>query len=138
VCEAKLWVSSDWSISLYKLQPSLELYRFAQALLKTKAIRWKAHLILRVAKGPLCNIHQNGWRITRGTQPESRMLHLESRSYHKSYSSPKAYCFLRIVDKKPSLVVSSRCLTPLNSACISFTLNQVHSLVHFYHRAIPW
>jgi hypothetical protein len=27
---------------------------------------------------------------------------------------------------------------PLNSACISFTLNQVHSLVRIYHRAIPW
>jgi hypothetical protein len=42
------------------------------------------------------------------------MLHLESRSYNKSFSSPKAYCLLRIVDKKPSLVVSSHCLTPLN------------------------
>jgi hypothetical protein len=29
-------------------------------------------------------------------------------------------------------------LDPLNSACISCTLNQVHSLVHIYHRAIPW
>jgi hypothetical protein len=106
-------------------------------------LRWKLSdgrciSSFEVTKRPLCNIHQNRWRITRGMQLESRMLHLESRSYNKSYSSPKAYCFLRIVDKKPSLVVLSHCLTPLNSACISFTLNQVHSLVRICHRAIPW
>jgi hypothetical protein len=61
---------------------------------------------------------------------------LESCSYNKSYLSPKAYCFSKIIGKKPSLVVSSRCLTPFNSACISFTSSQVHSLVRIYHRAM--
>jgi hypothetical protein len=61
---------------------------------------------------------------------------LESCGYNKSYLSPKAYCFSKIIGKKPSLVVSSRCLTPFNSACISFTSSQVHSLVRIYHRAM--
>jgi hypothetical protein len=87
-------------------------------------------------KRPLCNISQNECRITRGTQPKRRVLRLKSRSYNKSHLSPKAYCFSNIIGKKPSLVVLSCCLTPLNSACISFTLNQVHSLVRIYHQAM--
>jgi hypothetical protein len=47
-------------------------------------------------KDPLCNIHQNGWCITQDTQPERRVLPLESHSYNKSYPSPKAYCFLEV------------------------------------------
>jgi hypothetical protein len=35
-----------------------------------------------------------------------------------------------------SLFVSHPCLTFLNSACTSFTPNQVYPLVHIYHRAI--
>jgi hypothetical protein len=129
MCEAKPWVSFDCLISSSKLQPGLELCQFVQALIKTKVVRWKVHLLLRSCEKTL---------VQHSSERESRILHLESRSYHKSYSSPKAYCFLRIVDKKHSLVVLSHCLTPLNSACLSFTLNQVHSLVHIYHRAIPW
>jgi hypothetical protein len=53
----------------------------------------------------MCNIRRNGWRITRGTQPERRMSRLESRSYNKSHHSPKAYCFSKIDDPKPFLVV---------------------------------
>jgi hypothetical protein len=68
----------------------------------------------------MCNICQNGWCIIRGTQPERRVLPLESRSYNKSCPSPKAYCFSKSVDKK-SLLVSSPCLASFNSACISFT-----------------
>jgi hypothetical protein len=37
-----------------------------------------------------------------------------------------------------SLFVLNPCLTFLNSACTTFTLNQVYSLVHIYHRAISW
>jgi hypothetical protein len=37
-----------------------------------------------------------------------------------------------------SLFVSHPCLTFLNSACTSFTPNQVYPLVHVYHRAISW
>jgi hypothetical protein len=47
-------------------------------------------------KRPLCNIHQNGWRITQGTQPERSVLPLESHSYNKSHPSPKAYRFSKI------------------------------------------
>jgi hypothetical protein len=66
-------------------------------------------------KRPLCNIHQNRWRITRGTQPESRMLHLESHSCNKSHPSPKAYRSSKIVGQKPFLGVSKPCLTFLSS-----------------------
>jgi hypothetical protein len=75
------------------------------------------------------NIHQNIWRITRGTQLERRVLPLESRSYNKLHPSPKSYCFSKIDESKPFLVVSNPCLTSLSSAYISFTLAQVYSLV---------
>jgi hypothetical protein len=60
----------------------------------------------------MCNIHQNGWRITQGTHPERRMLHLESRSYNKSHPSPKASSISKIDDRKPFLIV--RILTSLS------------------------
>jgi hypothetical protein len=63
----------------------------------------------------MCNIHQNGWCITRGMQPERRVLCLESRSHNKSYPSPKAYCFSKIVGQRLFLVVSKTCLTFLGS-----------------------
>jgi hypothetical protein len=46
VFAAKSRVSSDWLMSLSKLQPYLELCRFVQALLKIKVARWKAHFLL--------------------------------------------------------------------------------------------
>jgi hypothetical protein len=84
----------------------------------------------------MCNIHQNGWRITWGTQLERRVLPLESRSYNKSHPSPKlvASLWLRI-ESLPSFVFNP-CLTFLNSTCLSFTPNQVHSLVCIQHQAI--
>jgi hypothetical protein len=87
----------------------------------------------------MCNIHQNGWRITRDTQPERMVLPLESCRNNKSYRNPKGYCFSEIDDRKPFQVVWIPAWPPpLNGACISLTLNQVHSLVRIYHRAIPW
>jgi hypothetical protein len=41
------------------------------------------------------------------------VLHLESRSYNKSYPSPKAYCFSEIDDRKPFLVVQIPAWPPL-------------------------
>jgi hypothetical protein len=82
------------------------------------------------AKRPMCNIHQNGWRITRGTQLERRVLPLESRSYNKSHPSPKTHCFSKIDERKQLLIVLNPCLTFLNSTCLSFTPAQVYSLVH--------
>jgi hypothetical protein len=64
-------------------------------------------------KRPLCNIHQNRWCITRGTQLKRMVLPLESRSYNKSYPSPKAYCFSEIDDRKPFLVVQILAWPPL-------------------------
>jgi hypothetical protein len=50
VLKTKLWVSSNWLASSSKLQPCLELCRFAQALLKTKVARWKAHFLIGVSR----------------------------------------------------------------------------------------
>jgi hypothetical protein len=33
----------------------------------------------------MCNLLPNGWRITQGTQPERKVLRLESRCYNKTY-----------------------------------------------------
>jgi hypothetical protein len=85
-------------------------------------LRWKSQDGRRVSsefeKRPLCNIRRNGWHITQGTQPERWLLPLESRSYNKSYSRPKAYCFSKIDERKPFLVVSNPCLTFLHSAFV--------------------
>jgi hypothetical protein len=81
-----------------------------------------AFLLRNCKKGPMCNIHRNGWRITRGTQPERSVLPLESRSYNKSYPSPKAYCFSEIDDRKSFLIV--RILAWL-------------SLIELAHRSLP-
>jgi hypothetical protein len=127
--EAKSWVGSDWLRSSSKLQPCLVLCQFVQALLKTTDARWKVHLNIRSSKRPMCIIHWDGWRITRGTQLEGRVLHLESRCYNKSHLGPKLTTLLRLIIKSLSLFVSNPCLTFLSSACISFTPNQVYSLV---------
>jgi hypothetical protein len=84
----------------------------------------------------MCNIRRNGWHITRDTQPERRVLPLESRGYNKSHPSPKAYCFSKIDDQKHFLICIEFCMTFLNSTCLSFTPNKLHSLVRAYHRVI--
>jgi hypothetical protein len=84
----------------------------------------------------MCIIHQNGWRITRGTQPERMVLHLESYCYNKLHPSPKLTASLRLLIESLSLFVLDPCLTFLSSACIPSTPNQVYSLVHVDHRAI--
>jgi hypothetical protein len=122
-------------VSSSKLQPCFELCQFVQALFKVKVARWNAHLLIGISKRPMCIIHRNGWRITQGTQPERRVLNLESRSYNKSYPSPKVYCS-KIDDRTPPMLVLKPCLTFLSSVCTLLTSNQVHSLVHIYRRAM--
>jgi hypothetical protein len=47
---------------------------------------------------------QNEWRITQGTQPERRVLPLESRSNNKSNSSSKSIASLRLAEQEHFLV----------------------------------
>jgi hypothetical protein len=82
-----------------KLQPCLQLCQFIQALYKRKVARWKAHSSSEFAKRPLCNIYQNGWHITQGTQPERRLLRLESRGYNKSHPCPKLSASMRLLSE---------------------------------------
>jgi hypothetical protein len=119
-------------VSSSKLQPSLELCLFIQALLKTKVARWKAHFLNEISKRPLRIIHQNRWHISRGTQPERKMLWQDSSRYNQSHPSPKLMTSLRLMIECLSLFVLDSRLTFLSSACISFTPNQVYSLV-IYH-----
>jgi hypothetical protein len=104
--------------------------------LRTKVARWKEHFIIRISKRPLCITRRNGWCITRGTQSERRMLHLESCCYNKPHSGPKLTTSLKLMNISLSLFISNSCLTFLASACISFTPNWVCSLVRVYHWAI--
>jgi hypothetical protein len=76
-----------------------------RCFLRQKLQDGKRNSSSELAKRPMCNIRQNGWRITRGTQLERRMLPMESHSYNKSYPSPKAYCCSKIDDQKSFLVV---------------------------------
>jgi hypothetical protein len=99
-------------------------------LLKIKVARWKAHfppqnlqkdscaaffgtdgvlLEVRNRKGECC-----AWSLIATT---SRILAL------------KLTASLTLLIRSPSLFVSNPCLTSLDSACISFTLAQVYSLV---------
>jgi hypothetical protein len=94
------------------------------------------HFLIGISKRPLCIIHQNGWCITRGTQMERKLLCLESRCYNKSHPGPKLMTSLRLMIKSLSLFLSNPCLTFLSITYISFTPNQVYSLVHFYHQAL--
>jgi hypothetical protein len=62
MCEAKPQVGSDWLISSSKLQPYLELCRFAHAPLKIKVARWKVHFLLRICeKTPMQ--HSSKWMV---------------------------------------------------------------------------
>jgi hypothetical protein len=94
------------------------------------------YFLIEISKRPMCIIRRNGWHITRGTQSERRVLHLKSYYYNKSYPDPMLSTSQRYDDRKAFLVVLDPCLTFLSSACISFTFNQVYSLIPVYHRTI--
>jgi hypothetical protein len=121
--EAKPQVSFDWLATSSKLQPYLNCTGSSKHFLRQDLQDGKRISSSALVKRLMCSIHQNGWRITRGTQSERRVLRFETRRYNKSHPIPKSYCFSKIVDKSLSLFVSDPCLTSLNSACISFTPN---------------
>jgi hypothetical protein len=75
-----------------------------RCFLRTKVARWKEHFLIGISKRPLCITRRNGWRITRGTQPKRRMLHLESCCYSKSHSGLKFTSSLKLDDHKSFLV----------------------------------
>jgi hypothetical protein len=77
----------------------------SRRLLRQKLQDGKCIFFSESVKRLLCNIRQNGWCITRGMQPERRVLPLKSRNYNKLYPSPKAYCFSETDDQKSFPVV---------------------------------
>jgi hypothetical protein len=63
-----------------------------------------------------------------GLTTSLRLLRLESRGYNKLHPSPKLTASLRLMIRSPSSFVLNLCLTFLNSACTSFTPNQMYPL----------
>jgi hypothetical protein len=125
------WAPPNWNLVL-------NCAGFPRRLLRQKLQDGKRISSSGFVKRPMCNIRQNGWRITRGTQLKKRLLHLESCCHNKSHSGHKLTSSLRLDEHQPFLVVSNPCLTLLSSACTSFTPNHVYSLVHIQHRAISF
>jgi hypothetical protein len=119
-------------------KPCLELCRFMQSFLKIEVPRWKVYFLIRISKRPLCIIHRNGWRITRGTQPKEECCTWSLVATTNRILALKLTASLRLMIGSLSSFVSNPCLTFLISTCISFTPNQVYPLVHIYHRAILW
>jgi hypothetical protein len=64
---------------LSKLQPCLELCRFAWALLKPRLQDRKCHFLREWHENQIIISFLNGWCITRGTQPKREMVCLKSR-----------------------------------------------------------
>jgi hypothetical protein len=90
----------------------------------------------KLAKRSHLQLLLNRWCITRGMQPKRRMLCLESCCYNKSHPSPKLTASIRLHEYKSSLHYFKSLIDILSGACTSFTPNQVHSLVHLYHRVM--
>jgi hypothetical protein len=64
----------------------------------------KGAFLVGISKRPLCIIHQNGWRITRGMQPKRRMSPLEPHCYNESDLGPKALASPNLDERKSFLV----------------------------------
>jgi hypothetical protein len=58
----------------------------------------------KLAKRSHIQLRSNGWHITRGTQPERRVLCLESCCYNKSDPGPKPIASPNLDEHKPLLV----------------------------------
>jgi hypothetical protein len=69
----------------------------SRRLLRQKLQDVKCISFSESVKRPMCNIRQNRWCITRGTQPERLVLPLESRSYNKAYPRPKVTASRRLM-----------------------------------------
>jgi hypothetical protein len=136
VSKTNLWVGSDWLISSSKLQSCLELCRFAQVPLKTKVAIWKAHFLHGICEKSLVQHSSEQMVYYSRYATEKKGVPLESRSYAKSHPSPKITASLWLRIESLPTFVSNSCLTFLNSTCLPFTPNQVHSLVHIQHQAI--
>jgi hypothetical protein len=114
-------------MSSFKLQFCLELCLFIHAHLKPRLQGRKRIFLIKFSKETPCSIHQNRWRITRGTQLEKRVLHLESHCYNKSHPSPKLTTSLSF-DECKHLLVCCKSLPDLPKCCLN--------IVHFQPSAL--
>jgi hypothetical protein len=103
-------------------------------LLRQKLQDGKRISFSEYVKRPRCNIHQNRWCITRGTQLERWVFPWSLVATTSHILALKLTTFWRLMIG--SLSLSNLCLISLNSAYISSTLNQLYSLVCVYHRAM--
>jgi hypothetical protein len=90
-------------------------------------------LHIELLNRPMYTIRWNGWHITRGTQPERRLSHLESHCYNKLDPGPKTPASPNLDERKSFLVCSKPYLTSPSIVYISST---PYSLVRIHHRVI--
>jgi hypothetical protein len=90
----------------------------------------------RLAKRSHLHLLLNGWRITRGTQPERRVSCLSLIATTSRILALSLLLLSGLMNIRISLFTSNPCLTLLNSAYTSFTPNHVYPLVHISHWAI--
>jgi hypothetical protein len=76
-------------------------------ILRQKLQDGKRISFLEFVKRHMCNTHWNEWHITRGTQPERRVLCLESYCCNKLDSCPKLTTSIRIIIESLSCLFQS-------------------------------
>jgi hypothetical protein len=104
--------------------------------LKTKVAIWKAHFLHGICEKSLVQHSSEQMVYYSRYATEKKGVPLESRSYAKSHPSPKITASLWLRIESLPTFVSNSFLTFLNSTCLPFTPNQVHSLVRIQHQAI--
>jgi hypothetical protein len=115
MCEAKPRVGSDWLLSSSKLQPCLELCQFARRFLRQKLQDGKRISFSEYVKSPICNIHRNGWRITRGCNRREECHTWSLVDTTSRILALKLTTSLRLMIRRLFLIVSKPCLTFLSS-----------------------
>jgi hypothetical protein len=89
--QVHFWLVDERSI----LQTCLELCQFTQTLLKLGFARWKVSLPPEWQENQIIISFQNIWHITRGTQPERKMLCLDSHCCRLSHPNLEALLLSR-------------------------------------------
>jgi hypothetical protein len=104
--------------------------------LKTKVAIWKAHFLHGICEKSLVQHSSEQMVYYSRYATKKKGVPLASRSYAKSHPSPKITASLWLRIESLPTFVSNSFLTFLNSTCLPFTPNQVHSLVRIQHQAI--
>jgi hypothetical protein len=134
MCEAKSWVGPDWLRSSSKLQPCLELYRFVKALLQLGLYDGKCPFHWNWPENPIMTLIPTDGVLFEVCNRKERCHswgHVAKTSHVWTLSM---LLFQDSTDKSITLFIHTPIIWSSNVG-MSFTHNQVHSLVRAYHRA---